>query len=448
VSVNLQAIGQSGIAAAEDAMAAIESNLSNSSNPSYSVESVGFQTLSGPQGGSGVEVLPTTRAEAPMLTEQIDTTQSTESYNQAFSQIATVAQQIIAPTSGGLSSSLQDVFNSLTSLSADPQDPTTRLTAISALSTFAQTDQSVSSGLYSSAVNQLDSVSPLIAQINQASTQVAQLNGQITSAQASGQSTAPLLDSRDAAINQLASLIGATADSNGNVTVGGVPLVSGTSALQLSTTGSGTSMGLSVSLANGTLPVNLSQIGGQLGGLMGGAQATLNLQSQVDNFADTIATALNNVSTSGYGLDGSTNNTLFTVPAAGGPISINPNLTEQNLPASASAGGVPGDGSNATAMAALANTQNLFTASPDLTPGEAFTQVATDFGTQVQNASNEQTQAANTLQSLTTMKGAITGVSTNDELTDLIQYQNMLQACGRAVQAANDNITFLLQNLT
>ena len=45
------------------------------------------------------------------------------------------------------------------------------------------------------------------------------------------------------------------------------------------------------------------------------------------------------------------------------------------------------------------------------------------------------------------MKSSITGVSTNDQLTQLIQYQNMLQACGRAVQAANDNITFLLQNI-
>ena len=200
------------------------------------------------------------------------------------------------------------------------------MSAITALSQFAQTNQNLSSSLYSTALSQFNSVSPLISQINAASTQIAQLNGQITSAQAGGQTTAPLLDQRDAAVNQLAGLIGATADANGNVTVGGVPLVSGTTALTLSTTGSGSAIGLSVSLPNGTLPLNLSQIGGQLGGIMSGAQSTLNLQTQVNGFADTVATALNAQSTTGFGLDGSTGNALFTIPAAGGPVAINPAL--------------------------------------------------------------------------------------------------------------------------
>jgi flagellar hook-associated protein 1 FlgK len=448
VSVNLQAIGLSGIAAAEDAMAVVESNITNASNTNYSVESVGFQSTTGANGAAnGVAVLPVVRAEAPMLTQQINGTQSTQSYDQSFAQVTTVAQQIVAPASGDLSSTLQTVFNAFTALSSQPQDPTARTSAITALSQFAQTDQNISSGLYSTALSQLDSVSPLITQINAASTQIAQLNGQIISVQASGQSTAPLQDQRDAAINQLAGLIGATADSNGNVTVGGVPLVSGTSALTLSTTGSGTAIGLSVSLAKGSLPLNVSQVGGQLGGIMGGAQSTLNLQAQVDGFADTVANALNNLSTTGFGLDGSTGTALFTVPVVGGPVSINPALTAQNLPAASTAAGVPGDGSNATAMAALANNQNLFPIYPNNTPEEAFTQITTNFGTLVQNATEGQTQAAATLQSLTQMKSAITGVSLNDQLTQLTQYQNLLQASGRAVQAANDDITFLIQNV-
>jgi flagellar hook-associated protein 1 FlgK len=224
--------------------------------------------------------------------------------------------------------------------------------------------------------------------------------------------------------------------------------VSGTSALALSTTGSGASIGLSVSLAKGTLPLNVSQVGGQLGGILAGAQSTLNLQTQVDNFAQTTATALNAQSATGFGLDGSTGTALFIVPAAGGPISINPALTEQNLPSASTAAGVPGDGSNAVAIAALANNQNLFPAYTNSTPQEAFTQITSDFGTQVLNASNGQTQAANTLQSLTQMKSAITGVSLNDQLTVLTEYQNMLQASGRAVQAVNDDITFLMNNIT
>lgn len=448
VSVNLQAIGLSGIAAAEAAMAAVESNITNASNPNYSVESVGFQTTMGANGGgNGVAVLQTTRAEAPMLSQQINSSQNTQSYDQAFSQVTGAAQQILAPASGDLSSALQNVFNAFTSLSAQPQDATTRTAALSAINQFAQTDQNVSSGLYSTAMSQFESVSPLVSQINAASSQIAQLNGAIISARASGQTAAPLLDQRDAAANQLASLIGATTDANGNVSVGGVPLVSGTSALKLSATGSGSATALSVSLAQGSLPLSVTQIGGQLGGIMAGAQSTLNLQTQVDNFARTVASALNNQSTTGYGLDGTTNNALFTIPAAGGAIGINPALTTQNLPTSSTAAGVPGDASNAVAMAAIANNSGLFGSYPNSTPQEAFTQIATSFGSLVQNASNEQTQSANMLQSLTQMKSTITGVSLNDQLTQLLQYQNLLQASGRAVQAANDDITFLMQNV-
>jgi flagellar hook-associated protein 1 FlgK len=438
----------SGIAAAEAAMAAVESNITNASNPNYSAESVGFQTTTGSNGGgNGVMVLQTVRAEAPLLTQQIDGAQASQSYDQSFAQVAAVAQQIVAPASGDLGSSLQDIFNAFSALSAQPQDPTTRSSVITALNNFAQTDQNISSNLYATALTQLDSVSPLITQINAASKQIAQINGQITSAHAAGQSTATLLDQRDGAVNQLAALVGATADANGNVTVGGVPLVSGTSALTLSTTGTGAAIGLSVSLARGTLPLNVSQVGGQLGGLMAGAQSTLNLQAQVDGFARSAATAFNSQSITGFGLDGSTGNALFTVPVAGGPISINPALSMQNLPAASTAAGVPGDGSNASSMSALANSQNLFAAYPSRTPIEVFTQIASDFGTLVQNSTNGQTQAANTLQSLTQMKSTVTGVSINDQLTQLLQFQNLLQASGRAVQAANDDITFLIQNV-
>ena len=430
-------------------MAVVESNITNASNPDYSVESLGFQTVAGFNGaGAGVQVLQTTRAEDPLLTNQINSTQGQQSYDQAFSEITTLAQQIVAPSSGDLGSALQNVFNAFTALSAQPQDPTTRTAVITALNQFAQTDQNMSSSLYSTAATQLDSVSPLITQINAAGSQVAKINAQITAAGAGGQSVAALQDQRDAAINQLASLVGATADANGNVTVGGVPLVSGSSALTLSTTGAGTAIGLSVSLANGALPLNVGQVGGQLGGILGGAQATLNLQSQVNNFAQTVAGALNNISTTGWGLNGSTGNSLFSIPAGPGAISINPALTVQNLPASSTAAGIPGDGSNAAAMAAVANTQNLFPASPTNTPSEALTQIASNFGTLVQNASSGQTQTSNALQSLTQIKGQITGVSLNDQLTQLLQYQNMLQASGRAVKAANDDITFLIQNIT
>lgn len=446
---DITTIGISGIYAAEALVAATESNITNASNPNYSSESVNLAAVPSASGGSaGVAVVGTVRAQAPFLNTEINDTQSTQSYDQAFSQAATLAQQIIAPASGAdLGQAVQNLFNAFTNLSSSPQDPTLRTLAINAASNFAQVSGSMSSNLQATADNELSSLTPLVTQVNQTDGQIAKLNGEIVAAQSGGQSGAALLDQRDALVSTLAGLIGATGDANGNVTVGGVPLVSGGNALTLAATGAGPATSLQVQLTNGNLQIPLNQVGGTMGGVLAGAAAITNLQGQMNNFATTVATALNTQHQAGFDLNGNPGVKLFQIPGVGGPISLNPAINTQTLAASASAAGVPGDGSNATAMAALANSLGLDPAYPQSSPAQAMAQIESDFGVTAQNATNSQQQAASSLQSLNSLKQSMTGVSLNDQLTNLIQYQNLLQASERAVQAANNMTNFLIQEL-
>lgn len=449
MSNDITTIGISGIYAAEALIAATESNITNASNPSYSSESVNLAAVPSTSGGSaGVAVLGTVRSQAPFLSTEINDTQSTENYNQALSQAATIAQQIVAPSSGAdLSQALQTILNAFTNLSSSPQDPTLRTQVINAASNFSQVSGSMSSSLQATASNQLSSLAPLVTQVNQTDAQIATLNGQIVAAQSGGQSGAALMDQRDALVNTLAGLIGATADSSGNVTVGGVPLVSGGTALMLATTGAGPAIGLQVQLPNGNLQIQLNQVGGTMGGVIAGAAAITNLQGQIDNFATTIANAVNTQLQAGFDLNGNAGTNLFQVPGVGGPISLNPAINVQTLAASASAAGVPGDGSNATAIAALANSLGLDPGYPQSSPAQAIAQIESDFGVTAQNATNSQQQAASSLQSLTALQQSMTGVSLNDQLTNLIQYQNLLEASEQAVQAADNMTEFLIQEL-
>jgi flagellar hook-associated protein 1 len=336
-----------------------------------------------------------------------------------------------------------EIYSKWYNVSASPQDTTLRAGAITAAANFASDAQTLSTGLQSNAANALSQIGTLVAQVNTLSSQIAQLNAQIRGIPA-GAGGAALLDQRNALVNQSANLIGATADNNGNVNAGGIPLVSGTTALTLETTGTGTNIGLAVSLPHGTLPVQTSQIGGTLAS----AESILQLQANVDQYANSAATAINSVYQKGYGLDRSTGNQLFLVPGAGGgTIAINPAVTVQNFAAASSATGVPGDGSNATAMAALASTQGIDSTFPDSNAVQAFAQIQSQFGTSLETAQNQQQQASSTLQSLQQLQSSITGVSLNDQLTNLTQYQQALEAAGRAVQAANDITTFLVQQL-
>jgi flagellar hook-associated protein 1 FlgK len=448
MSVDLNAIGISGILAAETGFATTESNLANANDPNYSVESVNLAPLAGGVDGvgAGVEVLGVDRAQVPFLSAEINQTESSQSFNQAYAQALQPAESIVAPSSGDdIGQAVQNLFNAFSTLAASPEDASARDGVLSAATNFAQLVQTTSSSLGQAAAQTAAGVGSMVAQVNDLTQQIAQLNVQINGIQAGGGSAAAVLDQRDGLASQLANLVGASIDASGNVTLNGVPLVSGGNALELSTTGSGANLGLQVTLPKGSIQILTSQVGGQIGGQLSGAAALTNLQTSVDNFATSVANAINAQQEKGFGLDGSTGNALFVVPGSVGPITLNPAINSQNLAAASSAAGVPGDGSNAQAIAALAGSIGGDSAFPTSTFGQAFAQVGTQLGATLQNAQNTQSQAAATLSSLNQLKSSVTGVSVNDQLAQLVQYQNQLQAVGRALQAANDSVTFLIQ---
>ncbi|MGD0072841.1 MAG: flagellar hook-associated protein FlgK [Candidatus Binataceae bacterium] len=450
MGVDLMGIGLTGINAADAELQAAESNITNASNPNYSAESVLLSARSGPNGaGTGVDVVGTVSAQTPFLTQALNQAQSSESYNSSYAQVAQLAQTYLAPSSGSdLLSSLQDLFNSFTNLSASPQDGPTRQAVLTAAGNFASMSQQLSQQLNQTAANELSTLPSMVQQVNSDTQQIAQLNGQIQAANVGGGDAPALLDQRNALVSDLANLIGAGADNNGNVSVAGMPLVSGTQALTLSTTGSGGTVGLQVSLANGNLPLSSSQLGGSIGGILSSANEVSQLNTSLNGFVTSVATAINNQYQTGYGLDGSTGNQLFVIGAGGNGISLNPAATEENVAAAQTAAGVPGDGSNAASLAALANSTELDASFPTSTFSQAYSLISSDFGSQVQSATAAQTAATSSVQSLTQLQSSISGVSLNDELAKLIQYQNALEAAGQAVQVAKDTTTYLITMMT
>jgi flagellar hook-associated protein 1 FlgK len=450
MGVDLMGIGLTGINAADAELQAAESNITNASNPNYSAESVLLSARSGPNGaGTGVDVVGTVSAQTPFLTQALNQAQSSESYNSSYAQVAQLAQTYLAPSSGSdLLSSLQDLFNSFTNLSASPQDGPTRQAVLTAAGNFASMSQQLSQQLNQTAANELSTLPSMVQQVNSDTQQIAQLNGQIQAANVGGGDAPALLDQRNALVSDLANLIGAGADNNGNVSVAGMPLVSGTQALTLSTTGSGGTVGLQVSLANGNLPLSSSQLGGSIGGILSSANEVSQLNTSLNGFVTSVATAINNQYQTGYGLDGSTGNQLFVIGAGGNGISLNPAATEENVAAAQTAAGVPGDGSNAASLAALANSTGLDASFPTSTFSQAYSLISSNFGSQVQSATAAQTAATSSVQSLTQLQSSISGVSLNDELAKLIQYQNALEAAGQAVQVAKDTTTYLITMMT
>ncbi len=135
------------------------------------------------------------------------------------------------------------------------------------------------------------------------------------------------------------------------------------------------------------------------------------------------------------------------VPSGDGPIAMQSGFVPDNFAAASSPAGVPGDGSNAAAIGQIQNLGGVDSDFPNANAQQAWAQLTADFGLTVETANTQQTQAQALLQSLEQLKTSVTGVSVNQELTQMLQYLNTLQAAGRAVSVGLNLVEYLIQNL-
>lgn len=210
----------------------------------------------------------------------------------------------------------------------------------------------------------------MATELNDAASQVADLNGQIRAAKASGSSINELLDHRNLLTTTISALSGATVrhldDGTAEVLIAGNAIVSGDTFRPIAVLGSAQLAGAAtdpvrlewahrpgspVALDAGEIAGAISMLAPTAGGA-GGALAEA--ADQYNQFATYLATTVNSVHSTGYTSGGVTGLDFFaidgSVPAALG-LSIVP--TDVDGLASAAAGGGPLDNSNAYAIAAL-----------------------------------------------------------------------------------------------
>ena len=295
-----------------------------------------------------------------------------------------------------------------------------------------------------------------VAETNTLLRQAASLNGQIVAA--SGQASAPnqLEDQLGGILGQLASAAGVNvqmgADGTASISIGGVNLVQGTEATPISITSGGGSASLVA--GSGTSAVALNPSGGMLAGLLTGLNQSIpQYAGLLNSVASSLATSVDGqlaAGTTGTGQPGG-NYPLFTVdggtttPAPGtasaATISLNPSVVaDASLLAAASSGdtaaAAQNDGSNAQAMAELASS----TTGPDVDYQQLVETIGSDtanVNTQVQAQTSVADQAQQAL-------SAVTGVNSDNELVNLMQFQSAYQASAKLVGVIDTTIQSLL----
>jgi flagellar hook-associated protein 1 FlgK len=303
--------GVSALKADQAAIGLVGDNLANAGTPGYDRQVADFSEATPTQLGNISLGNGVTLGDARRIVDNLLNNAIT---NQTFSLADTTAQlnvlqQVqsdLSPSSGSLGDDIQQFFNQLEQLATNPADNTQRAVVIGDAQALTGQFNTLSNDIAQARSGVDSQLSDTVTSINKLAQQIAQLNGQIETATASGATPNDQLDQRDQLVNQLAQDIGIqvipTDFNQVNILAGGAPLVLGneSNSLQFSVSPSNQAQ---VTEKGSSTPLVLP--GGQISGLLAVRnQALPDIQTQLDTLAGTLAQQVDTVQATGLGLAG------------------------------------------------------------------------------------------------------------------------------------------------
>jgi flagellar hook-associated protein 1 FlgK len=249
-------------------------------------------------------------------------------------------------------------------------------------------------------------------------------------------------DQRDQLVQQLSKLtsVSISQSSDGEVitTGNGSPLVIGGQSLNLQTT-TGTN-GFQEVLDSQGNDITPSIQGGQLGGaIQVRDQVVPGYLTQLNTLATQFATAFNTAQGQGFDSNGNTGQAFFTVPATGAAAGLSVAITNPSLIAVSSDGSVGSNGNVANLSATLT------TALPSgQTAAQSYSNLVFQVGNDTSNASAESSGIGQNLLQLTNQQSSVSGVSIDEETTNLIRYQTAYEAAARIISTVQQLNTVTL----
>jgi flagellar hook-associated protein 1 FlgK len=325
--------------------------------------------------------------------------------------------------------------------------------AITVTDTLHSTREALGS-LFSTTREQLDAY---VSDVNTTAVQVAQLNNAVVRGTVAGLPVNELADQRDALIMHLSELTGATAlarDSGAmDVLLNGSALVNGENVRQIEVHG-GSSFALQTTVpATLVDPVTMTWADNHTPVVASSGQLASSVQAlnsvvptyagQLDAVASSLVSLVNTQHKAGYDLSG-TAGTEFFGPTSGTVTAANISLlitTPDKLAASStqtSSGAGTLDGANADLIANI----GTGVGSPD----QAYRMLVANLGVAGQRADQRATMQDSLMKDMDAARTAQSGVSLDEEMTNLIAFQRAYQAASRVISTIDSTLDTLINH--
>ena len=423
------------------ALQVTSNNISNANTPGYTRE-VPVLTENTPtveEGityGAGVTLQKVQSIRDQLLDLRISEENQQQSSAQSQVDSLNQVQQIFSDSTSGIGANMSAFFNSISQLSTNPSSIPQRQAVLTAAQNLASSFNQTSTQLSNIQSSLNLNVSQDVNQINSLTEQIAKLNGQVAQMQKLGQEPGVILDQETQLVQQLSQLtnISVIQTESGETitTANGAALVVGNKSFDLQAQADAT--GTTHVFAQGADITSTIQ-GGKLGGTLQVRDQDLpGILNQLDTLASQFATAFNTAHQAGTDLNGNAGGAFFSaVSGAGAASSFSVVITDPNAIA-ASSDGSAGSNGNLTALSTVQTTELPSGASPT----DSFSNIVFNVGNLTQQAQAESDAGTASLNQLNDQWGSISGVSIDEESTNLITYQRAFEAAARVISTVDE----------
>lgn len=459
------ATAYSGLAAARAGIDVTGQNIANAGTAGYTRQRVtqnsipatqtGFMRGTAALAGQGVSVDGIARLASLTLDAGVRVAAGSSAYADArATALSALETGLHEPGKDGLSAKLDAFWSSWSELASHPDDPGAASAVLGAAGTVVAALAAGSKAVDAQWSSVRGTLTGQVAQLNGAAEQVADLNGRIRTALASGGNANELLDQRDQLTQQIATLAGGTTRTNADGTVdvllGGNPLVQGTDARSVAlgggerladgtavaltwTTGTAGAVGLGGGSIGGALAVLAPASGTGTGGALAEASASY------DAVATRLATTVNALHAAGTTPAGTTGAPFFSLAAG--------------VPAAQALGVVPTDAGGLATRNAAGELDDSFAdalarlgASSDGADQVWATFVA-GVGTASRSATSESTMTGLALTNARNQQQSSAGVDLDEENVNLLSYQHAYQGAARVLTAVDEMLDTIINRV-
>jgi flagellar hook-associated protein 1 FlgK len=421
-----------GLLAQQRALNTTAHNIANANTVGYTRQTTTMQASAGtaesPAGliGSGVDVVEYARARDQFVDIQLRAQTMLKGYHDATSDgLQQVELALNEPSDNGVSKLLEKFWSAWHDVGNAPENPATRQALLQTGATLAGGLQSLRSQLDTISAQVASNLGITVQDVDSTVSDIAAIDAQIRTAVANGQGASnDLLDRRDVLLDKLGGLVNlkTTEQPDGTVTleIGSFTVLSGATPTSI---GSASALG-----------TNLTS--GKLAGLRDLATTVTGYTTRVDALAVSLRDGVNAFQTSGYTLAGTTTTEPFFTGTDAATLAVNANLlADPSLLAASSAPNAPGNGENALAVAALRGGAAI---------DGAYVTLVTDIGSDAAAANRNASNAGVLVDALQGRRESLSGVSLDEEMTNMLRYQRGYQAAARALSAMDELIEVLV----